>query len=75
MIKLFQDLGGEVVLNARVSHMETVGDKIQAVQLEDGRRFETCAVASNADVVHTYRDLLSQHPAAAKQAKNCNPSV
>ncbi|TWD38330.1 phytoene desaturase [Pantoea sp. SJZ147] len=69
MIKLFQDLGGEVVLNAKVSHMETTGDTIEAVHLEDGRRFPTRAVASNADVVHTYRDLLSQHPAAVKQSK------
>jgi len=69
MLKLFQDLGGTLELNARVSHIEAKDAAISAVHLEDGRVFETRAVASNADVVHTYGDLLGKHPAAAAQAK------
>lgn len=69
MLRLFQDLGGTLELNARVSHIEAKDAAISAVHLEDGRVFETRAVASNADVVHTYSDLLAQHPAAAAQGR------
>ncbi|WP_182058878.1 phytoene desaturase family protein, partial [Pantoea sp. ME81] len=53
MAKLFTDLGGELLLNAEVSQLETQGNRISGVQLKDGRRFAANAVASNADVVHT----------------------
>ncbi|MXP50175.1 phytoene desaturase [Pantoea sp. Eser] len=69
MVKLFEDLGGEVELNARVARLETQDNSIAAVHLQDGRVFPTTAVASNADVVHTYLDLLSQHPASAAQGR------
>ncbi|WP_311790359.1 phytoene desaturase family protein, partial [Pantoea sp. UBA5923] len=69
MLRLFQDLGGTLELNARVSHIEAKDAAISAVHLQDGRVFETRAVASNADVVHTYSDLLGQHPAAAVQGR------
>jgi len=68
MARLFRDLGGELLLNAEVSQLETEGNRISGVQLKDGRRFAAAAVASNADVVHTYDRLLSQHPAARKRA-------
>ncbi|MEQ4544251.1 MAG: phytoene desaturase family protein, partial [Pantoea agglomerans] len=70
MVKLFEDLGGEVQLNASVARLETQEKKITAVHLKDGRVFPTRAVASNADVVHTYRELLSQHPAAVARGKS-----
>ncbi|WAT01875.1 phytoene desaturase [Rouxiella chamberiensis] len=62
MVKLFEDLGGKIELNAKVGKLETAGDKIIAVQLEDGRRLPTPAVASNGDVVNTYQKLLADHP-------------
>lgn len=68
MLRLFEDLGGTVELNARVSHIGTEGNKITSVRLQDGRLFKTSALASNADVVHTYDRLLGHHPAAAHQA-------
>lgn len=70
MVKLFEDLGGEVELNASVARLETQENKITTVHLKDGRVFPTRAVASNADVVHTYRELLSQHPAAVARGKS-----
>lgn len=70
MVKLFEDLGGEVELNASVARLETQENKITTVHLRDGRVFPTRAVASNADVVHTYRELLSQHPAAVARGKS-----
>lgn len=62
MVKLFEDLGGELALNAEVTRLETTGSQIDAVQLKDGRRIPCRAVASNADVVHTYERLLGHHP-------------
>lgn len=68
MVKLFQDLGGRMELNARVQRIETRGDRACAVQLADGRRLEADAVASNADVVHTYEALLGHHPRGSANA-------
>lgn len=68
MAQLFEDLGGELLLNAEVSQLETSGNQISGVQLKDGRRFDAAAVASNADVVHTYDKLLRHHPLAVKRA-------
>jgi phytoene desaturase len=40
------------------------------VRLQDGRLFAADAVASNADVMHTYDALLGHHPRGAAQAKS-----
>ncbi|MGP8289430.1 phytoene desaturase [Vreelandella zhanjiangensis] len=68
MVQLFKDLGGEIELNAKVTQLEAEGNTLQAVQLADGRRIEASAVASNADVVHTYEKLLGHHPVGAKRS-------
>ncbi len=62
LVRLFQDLGGQVELNADVARIDVGGRRARAVLLKDGRRFEADQVASNADVVHTYADLLGDHP-------------
>jgi len=64
LVKLFQDLGGELLLNADVDRLDCHGKRITQVRLVDGREFSVAAVASNADVVHTYRHLLRDHPAS-----------
>lgn len=68
MVKLFQDLGGEIQLNARVSRLQTEGDRVTGVELEDGRLIPASAVASNADVVNTYKKLLGHHPQGVARA-------
>lgn len=70
MVKLFEDLGGSIELNAEVARIEASGQRIQAVTLADGRRIEADAVASNADVVHTYEKLLGQHRVGAAKARS-----
>lgn len=62
MVRLFQDLGGELALNADVAALETQGDRLTGVRTHDGRHWQADAVASNADVVHTYQHLLGHHP-------------
>lgn len=68
LVKLFQDLGGELRLNASVARMEAQGDRIVAVELQDGERIAVEAIASNADVVHTYQTLLGHHPVGQARA-------
>jgi phytoene desaturase len=68
LVRLFQDLGGELELNAQVSRLEMAEDRVSAVELADGRRFDASAVASNADVVHTYEKLLGHHPQGVARA-------
>lgn len=61
MVRLFQDLGGTLELNAEVANIEVLHDRARAVVLRDGRRWAVDSVASNADVVHTYGELLGGH--------------
>ncbi|MBA1204099.1 phytoene desaturase [Pseudomonas capeferrum] len=62
LTRLFEDLGGTVELDADVTAIEAEGDRLTRVIARDGRRWDADAVASNADVVHTYADLLAKHP-------------
>ena len=68
LVRLYEDLGGELVLNAKVSRLETDGNQVTRVRLEDGRVFCASAVASNADVINTYQKMLGHHPQGAKRA-------
>ncbi|USX25357.1 phytoene desaturase [Oxalobacteraceae bacterium OTU3CINTB1] len=70
MVKLFEDIGGKIELSAKVAAIDTSGNRVTGVRLEDGRVFAAQAVASNADVVHTYGELLGQHPRGPAQAKS-----
>jgi phytoene desaturase len=70
LVKLFTDLGGMLRLNAPVNRIETANGHVTAVVTEDGVRYPATIVASNADVVHTYKDLLRSEPRAAAAAKS-----
>lgn len=69
LVKLFQDLGGELLLNAKVDRIDCVDQRITQVTLEDGREFSVAAIASNADVVNTYRHLLRGHQPSEEYAE------
>jgi phytoene desaturase len=69
LVRLFEDIGGRIELNAPVAQIETGAGRVSGVRLEDGRRFDADAVASNADVVHTYAKLLGAHPRGAAQGE------
>jgi len=68
LVRLFQDIGGRIELNAEVAQIETRAERASGVRLADGRFFAADSVASNADVVHTYAALLNQHPRGASEA-------
>ncbi|MCC5793620.1 MAG: phytoene desaturase [Chromatiales bacterium] len=70
MARLFTDLGGELHLASPVDRIETRNGRVSGVITAGGRHFPATAVASNADVVHTYRHLLrdsDRGPAAARR--------
>lgn len=74
LVKLFQDLGGELRLNANVDEILTEDATVTGVKLKDGEIISSCYVASNADVVHTYKHLLREHPPAQSAARKLERS-
>jgi phytoene desaturase len=59
LARLFQDLGGEIRLNCPVESIQTGHGVVTGVTLSGGNSLMADAVASNADVVHTYARLLA----------------
>jgi phytoene desaturase len=58
MVTHFERLGGVMRLDDPVVEIETLGDRATGVRTKSGWRADADAVASNGDIVHTYRDLL-----------------
>lgn len=56
--KLFDGLGGKIMLNSEVSKIEVSGRKATGVRLRNGELVVSDAVISNADVASTYLDLI-----------------
>jgi phytoene desaturase len=69
LVRLFEDLGGEVRLGCEVDRIETQGGRVTGLVAKDGWRAPFDAVASNGDVVHTYGRLLRDEPLAARPAR------
>jgi len=58
MARHFERLGGVVRLADPVVEIETLGDRATGVRTASGWRGDFDAVATNADIMHSYRDLL-----------------
>jgi phytoene desaturase len=69
LAKKFEDLGGELRLDCPVERIRTTNGRVVGIDCADGWRGEFDAVASNGDVVHTYRDLLPDLPQAQRTAR------
>ncbi len=59
MTALFERLGGTVRLADKVVQIHTLGDQVTEVETQSGWKERFDAIASNGDIMHTYRDLLS----------------
>jgi phytoene desaturase len=70
MVTHFERLGGVLRLNDAVAEIETQGDKVTGVRTESGWRTDTDAVASNADIVHSYRDLMPSNSRAQRATRS-----
>ncbi|MCQ0986521.1 phytoene desaturase [Jiella marina] len=69
LVRLFTDIGGRVEVSAEVAEITMDGQRATGVRLKDGRAFPADVVASNADVVHTYGNLLGGSDRGAEEAK------
>ncbi|MGH7125586.1 MAG: phytoene desaturase, partial [Stellaceae bacterium] len=69
LVKLFTDIGGRIRLDAPVARIETRDGRVSGVVTADGSRYPAEIVASNADVVHTYADLLGHERRAEATAR------
>lgn len=80
MVALFERLGGKVRLSDPVASIETLGDRVTGVTTASGFHLDCDAVASNADLMHSYKDLLStsrsaRRTAASLEKKRFSPSL
>jgi phytoene desaturase len=69
MVKLLQDLGGEIRLDTAVDRIRTERGRVVGVTDGSGRDIDAEVVASNADVMHSYRDLLRHDPRGTAEAR------
>ena len=70
LVKLFQELGGEIRFNAEIANIVTRDGAVAALQTNTGREESFNLVVSNADVVHSYAQLLKDEPRAAATARH-----
>jgi len=80
MVRHFERLGGVVRLGDAVADIHTLGDRVTGVRTASGFELQVDAVASNADIIHTYRALLgssrsAQRTASKLEQKRFSPSL
>ncbi|HUU35140.1 MAG TPA: phytoene desaturase [Vicinamibacterales bacterium] len=69
LVALFERLGGTVRLNTPVERILTRDGAVTGIRTRGGEDIAVDAVASNADVVHTYKALLGHDPRGASAAR------
>ena len=72
LVKLFQELGGEIRFNAEIGKIVTRDGVVRGLQTNMGREESFDLVVSNADVVHSYDRLLKDEPRATATARQLN---
>ncbi len=69
MVALFERLGGTLRLSDPAARIETAGARVTGVRTASGWHGAFDAVASNADIMHSYRDLLAGDARGRKVAR------
>lgn len=80
MVRQFERLGGTIRLNDPVVSIETLGDRATGLTTKSGWHIDVDAIASNADLMHSYKDLLSGSRSAKRtgaklERKKFSPSL
>ena len=70
MVRQFERLGGTVRLHDPVVKIHAVGTRATEVETRSGWQERFDAVASNADLMHSYRDLLAGTKRGRDEAKS-----
>ena len=69
LVRLFEELGGEIRFNAEIGKIVTRDGAVTGLQTNTEREESFNLVVSNADVVHSYDRLLKDEPRAAETAR------
>ena len=69
MVRHFERIGGNLHLSTPVERIASRGDKITGIVTKQMGEQPFDAVASNADIMHSYRDLLGDNARGKRQAK------
>jgi phytoene desaturase len=80
MVTQFERIGGTIRLDDPVTSIDTLGDRATGVTTRSGWHGEADMVATNADIMHSYRDLLAgsrsaQRTRARLDRKKYSPSL
>lgn len=80
MVRHFERLGGTIRLGDPVERVDTLGNRATGIVTRSGWNASFDAVASNADIVHSYRDLMGHNQrgrdyGAALARKRFSPSL
>ncbi|HWI86220.1 MAG TPA: phytoene desaturase [Sphingomonas sp.] len=80
MVRHFERLGGTIRLGDPVARIDTIGDRVTGLRTESGWAAPFDMIASNADIMHSYRDLLGhsergERAARALDRKRFSPSL
>ena len=59
LVRHFERLGGKIILGDPAARIHSVGNMVSEVETSAGFRQRFDAIASNADIIHSYRDLLA----------------
>ena len=70
MVTHFERLGGTIRLGDPVEEIETRGDKVIGVRTKSGWRMDCDMAASNGDLMHTYKDLLTSNKRGERATKS-----
>jgi phytoene desaturase len=66
----FERLGGTLRLHDPAVRIHTIGNRVSEVETQSGWRERFDGVASNADLVHTYRELLGEVQRGPEMARS-----
>ena len=69
LVRLFEELGGRIHLNAEIDEITTESGRVTGLKLKRGGFEAFDAVVSNGDVVHTYSHLLRREQSLQPKAK------
>jgi phytoene desaturase len=69
LLQYFKDLGGEIELNAEIAEILTQDGKTIGVKTQKDKIHPCSIVVSNADVMHTYADLLKKEERVSSTRK------
>lgn len=79
MVRLFERLGGSIILGDGVARIAHADRRVTGVETESGRLLEAGMIATNGDLVHSYELIkgsgLAQKRAASLQRKRFSPSL